>query len=118
VFKKMENWLWIVIGLAVGFLVLGVGIGITGMATGTGSSSYCYDSDGINANIPGLIKYKVWIFPETTKADLCTLDKKAVNERYCNNVNAASKIISCAKGCIVKSGTAFSKSITSGVCAP
>jgi hypothetical protein len=111
----MENWLWIVIGVAVGILVLGVGIGITGMATGTGST--CSDSDnGINASISGAVKYNfLGIFP-TVVADACTTDKASVNEKYCNGNNVATSKISCVAGCSSKSITAFGKSITAGAC--
>jgi hypothetical protein len=114
----MENWLWIVVVFAVGVLILGIGSGFTGKAVGVESSNRCYDSDGINANIPGLIQYKWWIFPVTTQVDTCTFDKKSVNEKYCNTNSAATKKISCLNGCILIPGYAFGKNVTAGTCAP
>jgi hypothetical protein len=113
----MENWLWIISLVAVGILVLGISSGITGRVVEGESNNYCYDSDGTNADTPGLIKYDRLIFPETTELDTCTDDKKAVNEKYCNGDNSDTKKISCPNGCILIQGYAFGKNVTAGACA-
>jgi hypothetical protein len=113
----MENWLLVIVLVMVGILILGISAGITGKAIDSGSSNSCYDSDGINANTPGVIKYKLWIFPSKVQMDTCAFDKKAVNERYCNGNIAGTKKISCQNGCISIQGYAFGKNVTSAICA-